>query len=86
MTGKEAEIIGKPSESVVETVTDIKDVSPENCLIIGDRLNTDIVMGNENGMETVLVLSGVTDREELKESYIEPDHVLDSIAYVDEIF
>lgn len=86
MTGKEAEIIGKPSKNAVETVTEIKGVSPGNCLMIGDRLNTDILMGNKNGMETVLVLSGVTDREEVKTSNIEPDHVIDSLADIDEIF
>ena len=80
MLGKEAKIIGKPSKNAVDTVTGLKDVEPEKCLMIGDRLNTDVLMANENGMRSILVLSGVTDRETLENSDISPDFVLDSIA------
>lgn len=83
MTGKTAEVIGKPSETAVETVTEIKDVEPEKCMMIGDRLNTDIVMGKENNMETVLVLSGVTDREEVESSDTRPDHIIKSLKEID---
>ncbi len=86
MLGKEAKIIGKPSRNAVETVTGLKDVEAENCLMIGDRLNTDILMANENSMESVLVLTGVTDEKALKESDISPDHVLDSINNLPEDF
>ena len=80
MLGKDAKIIGKPSKNAVDTVTGLKDVETEQCLMIGDRLNTDILMANENRMESVLVLSGVTDRETLENSDISPDHVIESIA------
>jgi HAD superfamily hydrolase (TIGR01457 family) len=86
MTGREIKIIGKPSKNAVETVTGMHSVSPESCLMVGDRLNTDILMGEENGMETVLVLTGVTDREDLESSNIEPEHVLDSIADMKQVF
>jgi HAD superfamily hydrolase (TIGR01450 family) len=80
MTGREIEVIGKPSKDAVRTVTGMKDVSPEKCLMVGDNLETDIRMGFENGMETVLVLTGVTDRKELGDSEVSPDHVIESIA------
>lgn len=86
MTGKEATLIGKPSENTVKTVTEMKDVSPQDCMMIGDRINTDMLMGQENGMETVLVLSGVTDRSQADSSDIDPDHVLDSIADISSVF
>ena len=85
MTGKDVEIIGKPSRNAVKTVLEIKNADPEECIMIGDRLNTDILMGLENGMTTALVLTGVTGREDLEDSDIEPDFVLDSIAEIDEV-
>jgi ribonucleotide monophosphatase NagD (HAD superfamily) len=48
--------------------------------MVGDRLETDIVMGRRAGMSTALVLSGVTRREDLFHSSIQPDYVLESIA------
>ena len=50
------------------------------CLMVGDRLETDIAMGRHVGMSTALVLSGVTRREDLSHSSIQPDYVLESIA------
>ena len=51
-----------------------------DCILIGDRLETDIRMGKESGMKTALVLTGVTNRKTLKASPIQPDYVLQSIA------
>jgi len=54
------------------------------CLMVGDRLETDIVMGHRAGMSTAwsmcAVLSGVTRREDLSRSSIQPDYVLESIG------
>ncbi|MDY6770851.1 MAG: HAD-IIA family hydrolase [Candidatus Nanohaloarchaea archaeon] len=80
MLGEEAEVIGKPSLTAAETATSLVDAEPEGCLMIGDRCNTDIVMGKNAGMTTVLVLTGVTDRQEATATAVEPDFVLDSIA------
>ena len=79
MLGKKAEIVGKPSKNAVETVLNMKEFSSKECIVVGDRLNTDIVMANENSMRSFLVLSGVTDRDMLKRSEIHPDEVLESI-------
>jgi len=48
--------------------------------MVGDRLETDIVMGRRAGMSTALVLSGVTRREDLSHSSILPDYTLESIT------
>ena len=85
MTGKKVKIIGKPSENAVETVTEMENVSPENCVMIGDRLNTDILMVEETGMESVLVLSGVSSEETVKNSDISPDHIVNSIKNIQKI-
>ncbi|HKJ58763.1 MAG TPA: HAD-IIA family hydrolase [Halobacteriales archaeon] len=85
-TGQELHgVIGKPSQTAIDAASSALDVAPERCLVIGDRLETDIRMGNRAGMTTVLVLSGVTDRETVERSSIRPDHVVDSLADVAEV-
>ncbi|WP_144902648.1 HAD-IIA family hydrolase [Halobellus captivus] len=79
------EILGKPSPRMVETALDVVGVEPEACLMVGDRIETDIRMGERAGMTTVLVLSGVTDRETIEEVDVEPDYVLESIADIDDV-
>jgi len=52
---------------------------PEDTVIIGDRMDTDIVAGLEAGIDTVLVLSGVTQKEDLKSWAYKPNVVLDGV-------
>jgi 4-nitrophenyl phosphatase len=73
-------IAGKPSATMAETALDRLDCAPQNCLVIGDRLDTDVAMGERHGMATVLVLTGVTDRATLAESDIDPDHVIEGLG------
>ncbi|WP_049987800.1 HAD-IIA family hydrolase [Halobellus rufus] len=79
------EVLGKPSPTMIETALDVVGVDPEACLMVGDRIETDIRMGERAGMTTVLVLSGVTDRETLAASDVDPDFVLESIAGIGEV-
>ena len=48
--------------------------------MVGDRMDTDVISGLESGMSTVLVLSGVTSREELKSYAYRPTVVLDGVG------
>ena len=75
-------VLGKPSAETIDLALGRLDVSPEECLLVGDRLDTDVAMGKQAGMGTALVLTGASDREALADSAIQPDHVLDSIADV----
>lgn len=75
-------IVGKPSGEAVAAAFSGLEVGPEECLIVGDRLDTDIAMGDRHGMTTALVLTGVTDRETLAGSAIEPDFVIESLGAV----
>ncbi|WP_408959023.1 HAD-IIA family hydrolase [Natrinema sp. 74] len=80
VAGREPDaILGKPS-SVAAAAMDRLDADPTKTLVVGDRLDTDIALGNRAGMETALVLTGITDRAALAASDIEPDHVLESLA------
>ncbi len=73
-------VIGKPSAIMIEWIAERIGCRPAECLVVGDRLETDIAMGKNAGMATALVLSGVTDRDALATADIQPDFVLDSIA------
>ena len=79
-TGVEVEIVvGKPSPITVRAILDRLGLAASECIIIGDRLETDMVMGIEAGMATAVVLTGVTTPELLADSDIQPDYVLRSL-------
>lgn len=73
-------VVGKPSPIMVKTIMDKLGLPPEDCLMVGDRLETDIRMGIEAGMDTCLVLTGDADQEKLEKSGLKPTMVLESIA------
>jgi HAD superfamily hydrolase (TIGR01457 family) len=86
VTEKKVEIIvGKPSPIMIQTVLDVLGLRPEECILIGDRLETDIKMGRESGIATGIVLTGVTDEKTLKGSSIHPDFIFQSIADVENL-
>jgi 4-nitrophenyl phosphatase len=53
---------GKPSPETLAAVRDRLDCAPDRCLVVGDRLDTDVALGERGGMRTALVLSGSTSR------------------------
>ena len=52
----------------------------ENAIMVGDRMDTDILIGLESGLETVLVLTGVTSRELVARFPYQPTRIVDSVA------
>jgi NagD protein len=72
--------VGKPSPIMVEMILTRLRLPPERCIMIGDRLETDIKMGLEAGMATCLVLTGDATREKLAISPFQPHIVLDNLA------
>lgn len=72
-------IVGKPSPIMVATVMDMLRLPPERCMMIGDRLETDISMGIAAGMATCLVLTGDATRAKLAASGLTPTLVLERI-------
>ena len=72
-------VFGKPSPIMVRVVAEHMELPPEACLMVGDRLETDIAMGKAAGMATALVLTGVTDRARLRGSGVRPDYVVEGI-------
>ncbi len=81
--GKKVEaIVGKPSDIMIRVAVDYMGLRPQDCVLVGDRLETDMVMGKKAGMATALVLTGVTNREILKKALIQPDYVWESVAEI----
>lgn len=79
-TGKQAYYVGKPNPLMMRTGLKMLGVHSEEAAIIGDRMDTDIVAGIETGLDTVLVLSGVTSREDLKKFPYRPRLILDGVG------
>ena len=86
VTGKKVEIIvGKPSPIMIQAALEVMGLKPEDCILIGDRLETDIKMGRDSGIATGIVLTGVTDEKTLKETSIPPDFVFQTITDVENL-
>jgi len=80
-TGRQVELVaGKPSRHILDAAVERLGAPLEACLMVGDRLATDMQMGRAAGMDTALVLTGVTTREALAASDLRPTWVLESIA------
>jgi HAD superfamily hydrolase (TIGR01450 family) len=73
-------VAGKPSRLAAELVQRRLDRPPTEILVVGDNLHTDVRFASENGMTSVLVLTGVGRRDEAAAAPHPPDHILESIA------
>lgn len=78
-TGKTAYYVGKPNPLMMRTGLRLLGVHSEEAVMIGDRMDTDIVAGIETGLDTVLVLSGVTTPEEIEQFPYRPRLVLSGV-------
>jgi len=86
-TGVKCEtIVGKPSTIMISTIISLLNLSPDKCMMVGDRLETDIKMGYDAGMDTCLVLTGDATREKLAASEIKPTLVIERIDELLECF
>jgi NagD protein len=82
-TGVKPYIIGKPNPLMMRTALRTLDAHSEDSVMIGDRMDTDIVAGIESGLRTILVLTGVTRREQVERFPYRPSWVRESIADVE---
>lgn len=73
-------IVGKPSPIILDVALAALGVPAAESVIIGDRIETDIMMGKRSGLATVLVLSGVTRPDDPRIATLAPDHVVRSVA------
>jgi NagD protein len=79
-TGKNSEkIVGKPEPAMVDFLVKKMNLSKTEMAMIGDRLYTDIAMGINSSIISILVLTGETSRDDVAKSEFKPDFVMDSI-------
>ncbi len=81
-TGKEAYFVGKPNPLMMRTGLNMLGVHSNEAVMIGDRMDTDIVVGIEGGLDTVLVLSGVTSKEDIDHYAYRPRLVLSGVGEI----
>lgn len=80
VTGQQVEIVvGKPSPIILDVALATLGVTAAECVMVGDRIETDIVMGRRLGLAAVLVLSGITRADDPRIAEIAPDLVLRSV-------
>lgn len=79
-TGSKAYYVGKPNPLIMRHALKGIGCRREEAVIVGDRMDTDIVAGIESGIETVLVLTGVTAEADLKRFAYRPHHVLKDLT------
>jgi arabinose operon protein AraL len=86
LTGRSLDLLaGKPSPLMMQVAAEKLNLPPERCILIGDRLDTDIRMGLSAGIHTALVLTGVSQREDLSLTGIHPDYIIDNLAGLNKI-
>lgn len=83
-TGKKAYFVGKPNPLMMRTGLRMLGVHSEEAAMIGDRMDTDMIAGIESGLDTVLVLSGVTTEEEINNFPYRPRLVLSGVGEIPE--
>ncbi|MEU5543950.1 NagD protein [Streptomyces sp. 2333.5] len=79
-TGVDPYFVGKPNPLMMRHALNVIGAHSETSAMIGDRMDTDVLAGLEAGMETFLVLTGLTRPEEIERHPFRPSRVVDSIA------
>jgi NagD protein len=75
--------IGKPNPLMMRTAMNYLGIHSENTVMVGDRMDTDIVAGVVSGLETYLVLSGVTQPGDVAHFPYRPSQIFESVAYIE---
>jgi NagD protein len=79
-TGVDPYFVGKPNPLMMRSALNAIDAHSETAAMVGDRMDTDVVCGLEAGMETILVLTGVTTKEEAERFPFRAGRIVDSVA------
>ena len=81
-TGLSPYFVGKPNPFIMRSALRYLDEHSENAVMVGDRMDTDIKMGLESGLETILVLTGVTTPDMIGRFPYRPNRVVKSVAEI----
>jgi NagD protein len=75
--------VGKPNPLMMRTALNYLEVHSENTIMVGDRMDTDVVAGVQSGMDTILVLSGITEARDIEKYPWQPGKIVESVAEID---
>ncbi len=78
-TGVSPFFVGKPNPLMMRMALNYIDAHSEQTVMVGDRMDTDIIAGVTSGMDTILVLTGVTQRADIPNYPYQPTHVFESV-------
>ncbi|MED1440399.1 HAD-IIA family hydrolase [Aeribacillus composti] len=76
------QVIGKPSSFYGKKILEKLNINSNRCLIIGDRLETDILLGKTNNCRTCLVLTGASRKEDIEKNKIYPNYIAQNLQYL----
>ena len=79
-TGKKAYFVGKPNPLMMRTGLKLLGVHSAEACMVGDRMDTDVIAGIETGMDSILVLTGVTSRASMEQYPYRPKLILDGVG------
>lgn len=79
-TGRQPYFVGKPNPFMMRNALDRLGVRAADTIMVGDRMDTDVLVGLESGLKTALVLTGVTARADIERFPFRPDHVVERLA------
>jgi NagD protein len=81
-TGVEPYFVGKPNPLMMRSALNRIDAHSESTVMVGDRMDTDVVSGLEAGLRTILVMTGSTKAGQVERYPYRPTHIVDSVADV----
>jgi NagD protein len=82
-SGRAPFFVGKPNPLMMRNALNYLGVHSETTIMVGDRMDTDVIAGVESGMDTILVLSGVTCREDVTRFPYQPTWIMNSVADIE---
>lgn len=81
MTGRTVELLaGKPSKLIMSVALQRLDLPAERVMMVGDRLETDIFMGQQSGMKTAVTMTGASNRDDVAHMATPPDHIIENLG------
>ncbi|KAK4046186.1 hypothetical protein OIV83_006261 [Microbotryomycetes sp. JL201] len=80
--GREPITVGKPEKAMLDSIVETHNIDKKRSLMVGDRLNTDILFGNNGGIDTMMVLTGINTKADYEkaDAVAQPTYVIDSLG------
>lgn len=82
-SGMKPFFVGKPNPLMMRTALKHLGVHSDDAIMVGDRMDTDIIAGVQSGLETILVLSGISTRESIRNYPYQPTRIIGSVAEIE---